>query len=137
MPPVVVHPFEMDGIDRVLLALKPVARNFREDDLHEAVLPGERLPRWHERRWLRTEVGPHQSRLRLDAVPFQADGLPDFCVGIDALLVRLLDAAPTLVVAPAVIVASQAAVLEYPEERSARRCAHLRSSNPSVPARSR
>src|SRR5207249_589691 len=58
--PVRMQPLEMDRVDGVLLALEPVARDLRQHDLYEAVLPGERLPRWHQRRRLRTEVGPQQ-----------------------------------------------------------------------------
>src|SRR5262249_62340685 len=56
--PVAVQPLEVHGVDRVFLTLEPVTGNFREDDLHEAVAPGERLPRGHERdrRW--PQVGP-------------------------------------------------------------------------------
>src|SRR5207344_2690478 len=48
--PVAVQPLEVHRVDRVLLALKPVTGDFREDDLHETVSPRERLPSGHERR---------------------------------------------------------------------------------------
>lgn len=39
LAPVLMHPLEMHGIDRVLLALKPVAGHLRNDDLRETVSP--------------------------------------------------------------------------------------------------
>src|SRR5438105_14345053 len=47
--PVRVEPLEVHGVDRVLLALEPVARDLGEHDLHEAVLPTEGLPGRHQR----------------------------------------------------------------------------------------
>ena len=59
--PVVVHPFEVHGIDGVLLGLEPVARHVGQHDLAEAVLPVERLPHRQFGRRQRPHVGPQQA----------------------------------------------------------------------------
>src|SRR6185503_17238346 len=62
--PVRMHPLEVNGIDGVLLALEPVARHFRENDLHETVPPVKRLPIRQERRWFGPKIGPEQAGQR-------------------------------------------------------------------------
>src|SRR5712671_2459159 len=56
--PVRVGPFEMHRVDRVFLALEPIAWNLGLDDLAEAVLPREEFPVRHERPRFGTEIGP-------------------------------------------------------------------------------
>jgi hypothetical protein len=56
--PVAVESLEMDRVDGVLLALKPVAGYLRQADVHEAVVEGEGLPIRDQGRGLRTQVGP-------------------------------------------------------------------------------
>src|SRR5260370_4235408 len=56
--PVRVGPFEMHRVNRVFLALEPIAWNLGLDDLAEAVLPREEFPVRHERPRLGTEIGP-------------------------------------------------------------------------------
>ncbi len=107
--PVAVQPLEVHRVDRVLLALEPVAGNFREDDLDEAVPPGERLPGGHERRRLRPQVGPEQAGLGLDGICLDPDPVFEARFGVGDLLERLVDAGAGLVEQPAVVVAAQAA----------------------------
>ena len=64
--PIRMHPFEMHGIDRVFLALQPIARDLREHDLGETVGPAEWLPFREQRRRQRPQVGPQHPRLGLE-----------------------------------------------------------------------
>ena len=69
--PIGVHPFEMHWVDGIFLALKPVAGNFRETDLYEAIAPLKRFIIGHKRCGIRSEIRPNQSafdlyRIRLD-----------------------------------------------------------------------
>src|SRR5262249_18150939 len=108
--PVPVQPLEVHRIDRVLLGLKPVTRDFGEDDLDEAVGPGERLPGGHERRRRRPQVGPQESGLGLDRIGFDRDAVLEARLGVRDLFERLGEAVPRLAVQPAVVVAPQAPV---------------------------
>jgi hypothetical protein len=110
--PVVVHPLEMHGIAGVLLALKPVARNLRDDDLAEAVLPGERLPDRQLRHRLRSHIGPQQARTFLHRIGLGAAAIPGARARIGDVVVGLLEAAAGLVHQPAVIVAADAGLLD-------------------------
>ena len=44
--PVRMPPFEVNRIDRILLALQPMARNHRDDDLPKAIRPVEEGVSW-------------------------------------------------------------------------------------------
>ncbi len=110
--PVVVQPLEMHRVHGVFLGLEPVARHFAERDLHEAVRPGERLPVGRERRRLRAEIRPQQPGQRRDRVRLDANAFLVARAGFGGVLVRLLDAAAGVVVAPAVITAAQPAFLD-------------------------
>src|SRR6185312_2570280 len=110
--PIRVHPLEMHRVDRVLLALHPVARDFRNHDLGKAVLPGERLPVRHQRRGKRAEIGPDQPGMLAHRIRFDPDARFHVGVGMGHVLVRLGDARAFLVIKPAVIVAAQAALLD-------------------------
>ena len=102
----------MHRVDRVLLRLEPVARHLREHDLHETVLPRERLPVGEERRGPRAEIGPEKPGFFLHRIGRSADSFLQPSLRIEFLLERLLDALASFVVHPAVIVASQAAFLD-------------------------
>ena len=109
--PIVVHPLEMHGIDGVLLALKPIARNVREHDFAKAVGPGERFPYRQFRRGLRPEISEQQSGAFLHRIGLGVTaGLRRFRIG--GILVRLFEAAAGLVDEPAVIAAADAVVLD-------------------------
>ena len=103
----------MHRVDRVLLALEPVARHFRKHDLDEAVLPGERLPVRHQRRRKRAEIGPDQPGSSLHRIGLDVD-VANFMLasGCADVLERLRQAVAALVEPPAVIVAAQAALLD-------------------------
>jgi hypothetical protein len=47
--PIHVEPFEMDRVDTILLALKPVAGHLGKEDVDKTPVPGERLPIWQLR----------------------------------------------------------------------------------------
>ena len=110
--PVRMRPFEMHRVDRVLLALEPVARDLGDDDLAEAVLPGEELPIRHQRRRLRPEIGPEQPAPFRDRIGLDADLVLEPRLGMRHVLVGLREAASRLVIEPAVIVAAQPALLD-------------------------
>ena len=44
LPPITVQPFEMDGVKRILLALKPIARQLSDTDCRETILVCIGLP---------------------------------------------------------------------------------------------
>ena len=110
--PIHVHPLEVQRIDRILLALKPVAGNVREDDLHEAVLPREGLPVGDQRSRLGSQVGPNQAGPGLNRIGLDPDLVLEASLGRGNVLVRLLDAAAVLVEQPAMVVAAQPALFD-------------------------
>src|SRR6185369_16346930 len=110
--PVRVEPLEVHGVDRVLLALEPVARNLGEYDLHEAVLPGEGLPGRHERHRRGPEISPEEPGLRLDRIGLDAHPVLEPGFRMRELLERLLQTAARVLPEPAVVVAAQAAILD-------------------------
>src|SRR5262249_33501458 len=110
--PVRVQPLEVHGIDRVLLVLEPVAGNLGEDDLHEAVLPRERLPGRHQRRGRRPEVGPEEPGLRFDRVVLDANAVLEPSIRMGRFLEWLLKAPARVIPEPAVVVAAEPAVLD-------------------------
>src|ERR1700704_4668655 len=75
--PVGMLPLEVHRVDRVLLTLKPVAGQFGEHDLDEAVLPAERFPVRHQWCRVRTEISPDQAGMGLDAVSFDRDAIAE------------------------------------------------------------
>src|SRR5262249_33605645 len=110
--PVVVHPLEVHGVAGVLLALKPIAGNVREDNFAKAVFPGERLPDGELRRRLWPHIGPQQPGAFLHRI---SDGRATLLcprARINQVVVRLLDAASTLVHQPAVVIAADASVFD-------------------------
>src|SRR5262249_28288629 len=110
--PVVVHPFEVHGIAGVLLALKPIARHVRERDFAIAVFPGEGL----QYRTLggrgRAQIGPQQAAEFSDRVCLDGALLLSGGARMSMIVIRLFDAAPGFIEAPAVIVATQALLLD-------------------------
>src|SRR6266508_4023686 len=99
----------MHRIDRVLLALKPVARYFSKDDLPKSILPIKRLPIGNERRRLRPKIGPNQASQGFEGIGLDVDFVFESCSRCSDIVVRLLDAATGLVESPTVIVTAQAA----------------------------
>ena len=110
--PVAVHPLEVHGVDRVFLTLQPVARNRRKDDLHEPVLPQERLVVRHQRRGPRAEIGPHHAALRFHRIRIDADFVAKVRFGVGDVFKRLLEAASGFVEMPAMVIAPDAALLD-------------------------
>src|SRR5262249_30871333 len=109
--PVLMHPFEMHRITRVLLALEPVAGNVGDHDLAEAVLPGERLPDRQLGRRLRPHIGEQEPGAFLHRIGLGGAALA--AAGIDDVIIGLLDDAAGLVHQPAVIIAADAGLLDY------------------------
>ena len=68
-----MHPFKMDGVDRILLALKPIARHTGDDDLNKAILPREGLPVGQLWRRGLAKISPNQSPLHLGGVGLDLD----------------------------------------------------------------
>src|SRR5262249_8468679 len=103
---------EVHGVDRVFLTLEPVTGDFREDDLHEAVAPGERLPGGHERdRWW-PQVGPQQAGLGLHGIRLDTHAVLEASLGIRDLLEGLLQAPAGVIPHPAVVMAAQPGALD-------------------------
>ena len=96
----------MDRVDRVLLTLEPVARNLAEDDLDEAIAPGERFPHWYFRCRERTHIRPQQPGAGLDRIGLDRDAVFEVGVWMGDLFKRLVDAFAGVVELPAVIVAA-------------------------------
>src|SRR5579883_2122027 len=109
--PVHVHPFEMHRIDRILLCLKPVAWNFREDNLPESVLPGEGLPIRHERSRSRAKICPDQAGSSFDGIRLDMELIFEARRGGSSVVEGLFDTPSGFVEKPAVIIAPQTASL--------------------------
>src|SRR6202049_2387698 len=110
--PVRMGPFEMHRVDRVLLALEPVARDLGLDDLAETVRAREEFPIRHQRPRLRPEIRPDEAAQFGDRVGLDVDSIPEPPLGIRDILIGLREAASRLVIEPAVIIAAQPARLD-------------------------
>src|SRR6202162_3449783 len=102
----------MQRIDRILLALKPIAGAIREYDLHKTVLPREGLPVGNQRSGFRSQVGPNQAGSGLNRIGLDPNLVLEASVGHGNVLVRLLDASAVLLTEPAMIVATQPALFD-------------------------
>src|SRR3979490_882566 len=107
-----MRPFEMPRVDRVLLALEPVARDLRLDDLAEAVLPREEFPIRHQGPRLWAEIGPQKPTQCFDRIGLDADLVAEARFRMRHVFVGLCQAPPVRIVQPAVIVAAQPARLD-------------------------
>src|SRR5947209_13822834 len=107
-----MRPFEMHGVDRVLLALEPVARDLSQHDLAKAVFPGEEFPIRHQGPRLGAEISPEEAAALLDRMGLDADLVFEPRLGMRDVLVRLRQAASVGAVQPTVIVAAQPAGLD-------------------------
>src|SRR6266508_128227 len=132
--PVRVQPLEVHGVDGVLLALEPVARDFREHDLDEAVLPGEGFPGGHERRGWRPEVRPQQARLRFYRIGLETHAVLEARLRMGDFLEGLVQTPAGVVPPPTVVVTAQAAVLD-PAIRQIRPSMRAMSVDQAVVAR--
>ena len=108
LPPVRVRPFDVYGVEGVLLTLEPVAGQVGDRDVADGVVPNEGLPQRQERDGGRAEVGEHEAPRSLHRIARNLDLLLEAAVGAHRLLERLLDALARLVVAPAMVHATQA-----------------------------
>ena len=102
----------MHRVNRVFLALEPIAWNLGLDDLAEAVLPREEFPVRHERPRLGTEIGPYEPAQFLDRIGLDADLVAQPRLRVRHVLIGLRQAAAVRVVEPAVIIAAQPAFLD-------------------------
>ena len=103
-----VRPLGVNGVNRVLLALKPVGVEDRRADLPIAVFPHEGAPTRQQGRGLRAEVGEDEPAQLLDGVGQYLDAAGEGAVGV---LRGHLEALTVGVVHPAVIGATQPLVL--------------------------
>src|SRR5262249_13044646 len=71
--PIRMRPFEMHGIDRVLLALEPVARDLGQHDLAKSVFPSEEFPIRYERTRLGAEIRPKETAPLFHGIGLDAD----------------------------------------------------------------
>src|ERR1043166_5470572 len=101
----------MDGIDGILLALEPVARNFGQDDLDEAVAPGEWLPNGNLWCRQRAHIRPQQSCAHFDGVRLDRNAVLEVRIRMRDFLKWLIDALAGLVELPAVVIAADPAFL--------------------------
>src|SRR5262249_42990772 len=106
--PIVVHPFEVDRIAGIFLALKPVARHVGENDFAKAVRPRERLPHRQLGRRQRPHIGPQQARQLAHRISPGAATLLGAVTRVGDILVRLLDASTCMVHEPAMVAAADA-----------------------------
>src|SRR6267154_2174590 len=121
-----MRPFEMHRVDRVLLALEPVARDLRLDDLAEAVLPREEFPIRHQGPRLGTEISPEKATQFFDRIGLDADLVAEARFRMRHVFVGLCQAPPVRIVQPAVIVAAQPARLD-------KAVAQIGTAMPAVP----
>src|SRR5215475_3404677 len=100
----------MHRIDGILLSLKPVARDFGENDLPETVLPCKRLPGRNGRRRQRPQVRPDETGLRLQGVGPDANLVLESGIGNRDIVIWLLHTPARAVEHPSVIVTPEAAL---------------------------
>src|SRR6185437_14174220 len=98
--PMAVLPFVMHRINRVLLALQPVAVELAEHDLAKAILPREEFPARQAGRGLWPGIG------------FDADLRFEIGLRVRDVVVRLLEAIAFSIEMPAVIRAAQSAIFD-------------------------
>src|SRR5215468_1739519 len=101
----------MHRIDGILLGLKPIAWNFRKDDLTESVFPSKRLPVWNERSRLGSEIGPDQTGVGFHWIGFDVNLIFKMRFPGTDIVIGLLDTPARFIEQPAVIIASQPALL--------------------------
>ena len=106
--PVAVQPLQVHRVQRVLLALQPVARQYGQTDVPDDVADREHVPVRHQRRGRGAHVGEQQPGLLLHRVRLHLDLVLEPRLRVLRLLVRLLRALARLVVQPAVVRAAQA-----------------------------
>src|SRR3984893_18262403 len=99
--PLRMGPFEMHRVDRVLLALEPVARDLGLDDLAEAVRPREEFPIRHQRPRLRPKIRPYEAAQFGDRIGLDMDLILEPRVRMRHVLIGLREAASRLVIEPA------------------------------------
>src|SRR3979411_3324801 len=107
-----MRPFEMHRVDRVLLALEPVARDLRLDYPAEAVLPREEFPIRHQGPRLWAEIGPQKPAQFFDRIGLDADLVFQAGLGMRQILVGLRQAASVRVEEPPMVVAARPARLD-------------------------
>src|ERR1700736_6519608 len=73
--PVRMGPFEMHRVDRVLLALEPVARDLGLDDLAETVRPREEFPIRQQWPRLGPEIRPYEAAQFGDRISLDVDSI--------------------------------------------------------------
>ena len=103
-----VQPLRVDGVDGVLLALEPVARQVGDGDVADGVVVGQLLPAGEQRRGLRAHVREDESAELLHGVARDLHLLLEAPVRVHRLLEGLLDALAGLVHHPSVVHAAQA-----------------------------
>src|SRR5258706_7619412 len=106
-----MKPFEMDGVDAVLHDLKPVAGHQGTADVPEATGPREDVVARQERRGFGPEVGPDEASELLGPIRPCAHSLAK---DLTLLQRGQLDARATSVEAPAVIRATDRAIVDDP-----------------------
>src|SRR5487761_1107873 len=106
-----MHPFEVDRIDRVLLALEPVAWDLGNGYLLVAarVKP---IPVRQQRRLLWPHVDPEQASFLLYLVCLNANLVLEAALWMPCLFKRLIKASSGVVEEPAVVIAAQPALLD-------------------------
>jgi hypothetical protein len=98
-------------VDRVFVALEPVARHVGKHDLHEAIRAGERLVVRHERflvRW--AHIRPQHPCLFLDGIGLDLHAILELRIRVRDLFEGLVQAGAVFAPQPAVVIAAQAAL---------------------------
>ena len=111
-----MEPFNMHRVERVLHDLKPVARNHRCSDVAQDAVADKEIPARQERHGFRAQVSKDQPSQLLNRVSGHTDTLFEVAVRILGLLVRLLETLSVPVIQPAVVSAAQALLLGNAQE---------------------
>jgi hypothetical protein len=107
----------MHRVAGVLLALKPVAGDFRDHDLGKAVRPGQRLPDRQLGHRLRPHIGPQEAAGLPDRIGARLAAIPAAPRRVGDVVIGLLEAAPGRVHQPAVVVTADAVLLDETERQ--------------------
>jgi hypothetical protein len=96
----------VDRVNRVFLALKPIAWDFRKYNLTETILPCERFPIGNEWSRLRSQVSPDQSRPHTERIGLDPYFVFEARFRRSDIVERLFEATAVFVEEPPMVVAA-------------------------------
>src|SRR5262249_18693965 len=84
-----MQPFHVHRVERVLHDLQPIAGDNRRTDVAQYAVAHEQIPAWHQRSRLRSQVSKYQPAQLFDWIGWHANAVFERTVGIFRLLIRL------------------------------------------------